>query len=268
MMGWISWVSGVVDTAIYPGMFLSFLEKSLQVRWSGVAKQTVLFLFNVVLTGINLVGIDVAGSFSVFFSGVVLMPVAILMLVALPSLQPAAWTQVPAHMDWVRWMNIGIWNTNGFDSISTIGGEIRNPRRTFPLAILLGGALVILPYMLCIMAATGVDQDYASYQNGHYNVIAVREGGWVLGALFTLGTSTAAAGMYLSDLTTYSYQVTTYSNRATTYSYALASRLIDARARASPCLPRELQGPGREDAGRGNGPRLHYCLLTLCPAAY
>ena len=183
MMGWISWVSGVVDTAIYPGMFVSFLAKSLQVKLSGVVKQTLLILFNVVLTAINLVGIDIAGSFSVFFSGVVLMPVAILVLVALPSLQPAAWAQVPQHIDWVRWVNIGIWNTNGFDSISTIAGEIRNPHRTFPLAILLGGALVILPYMLCIMAATGVDQvSFALFapvtpRAGHTALHAVHCGG-------------------------------------------------------------------------------------------
>ena len=51
------------------------------------------------------------------------MQVALLVLVSLP-LNPGAWTYVPAEVNWVRWINIALWNTNGFDSVSTIGGEV------------------------------------------------------------------------------------------------------------------------------------------------
>ena len=46
--------------------------------------------------------------------------------------------------------------------------------RTFPAAIVLGGLAVILPYVISIMAATAVNQDYSSYENGTYNLIAVK----------------------------------------------------------------------------------------------
>jgi hypothetical protein len=60
MMGWISWSGGVVDTAIYPGMFLSFVVKTFNLQLSAVAKQCVLVAFNVMyiyiymLTSVNL----------------------------------------------------------------------------------------------------------------------------------------------------------------------------------------------------------------------
>lgn len=206
MMGWVSWASGLVDNAIYPGMFLSFLIKSFELDLSSWAKQGVLLAFNLVLTMINLFGLEVAGSASVVFCGVVLAPVAVLVFVSLP-MNPSAWLLVPTKTNWVRWVNIALWNTNGFDSISTIGGEVSRPNYTYPVATLIAGFAVILPYMLCIMAATADDDDYSQYENGTYNIIARRQGGWLLGALFTVGTSAAAAGMFLSDMTTYSYQL-------------------------------------------------------------
>ena len=207
MMGWISWASGVVDTAIYPGMFVSFVRHGLHVKMSHQARSALLVGFNVVLSSSNLLGIGIAGDASLFFSAVVLLPVVILMLVSLPDMDPAAWLQSTPAPDWVHWINIAIWNTNGFDTISTFAGEVCTPMRTFPAAIVLGGLAVILPYVISIMAATAVNQDYGSYENGTYNLIAVKEGGWFVGMLFTVSTCAAAAGMYVSDITSYSYQL-------------------------------------------------------------
>ena len=76
-------------------MFVSFMRKSLKLRLSALARQVLLVGFNVVLTVTNLMGIEIAGSASVFFSGVVLMPVVVLVLAALPNMTPLAWLSVP-----------------------------------------------------------------------------------------------------------------------------------------------------------------------------
>ena len=73
MMGWISWASGVVDTAIYPGMFVSFVRHGLHVKMSHQARSALLVGFNVVLSSSNLLGIGIAGDASLFFSAVVLL---------------------------------------------------------------------------------------------------------------------------------------------------------------------------------------------------
>jgi hypothetical protein len=46
---------------------------------------------------------------------------------------------------------------------------------TYPWAILVAGFAIIVPYLLCIMAATSDDQSYEDYENGTYNLIAKRQ---------------------------------------------------------------------------------------------
>jgi hypothetical protein len=46
---------------------------------------------------------------------------------------------------------------------------------TYPWAILVAAFAIIVPYLLCIMAATSDDQAYEDYENGTYNLIAKRQ---------------------------------------------------------------------------------------------
>eukprot|EP00961_Rhodomonas_salina_P234854 3174164-Rhodomonas_salina.1 len=62
-------------------------------------------------------------------------------------------------------------------------------------------------------------QRYSLYENGTYNEIAEQHGGYLLGALFTLGTVAGVMGMFVSDMTTYAYQV------RVRHKWVLASRL-------------------------------------------
>jgi amino acid transporter len=163
--------------------------------------------FNVALTLPNVFGIDIVASASVFFAWLVIVPVAVFVLVCVPHMQPKNWLAVPAEVNLVGFLNLVLWNTNGWDVISTCGGEVREPIKTFPRAILAAQALVILPYMLMILAATAVDPQLEMYHIGWYNEVALQEGGKVLGTLFAIGTVAGVMGMFVADMTAYSYQV-------------------------------------------------------------
>jgi len=197
MMGWVSWASGVVDNALYPSMFLTFVEDSFDLHLSAWMQMTVIVLFVCVMTSTNVIGLDVVGAASSFF----------LVLICLPSMKVSAWLEIPAHVDWVMWTNLALWNTNGWDSTSTFAGEVQDPEKTYPRAIFLAQFFVICPYIVMILASSALDQDFSSYSNGTYNVIAMQYGGTFLGSLFALGTFAAVMGMFVSDMTTYSYQL-------------------------------------------------------------
>jgi amino acid transporter len=96
----------------YAGMFLSFMQKSFNYNLSTLGKQMTLVAFNVVLTATNLVGIGVAGSASVVFLVVVLSPVAILVLVAMPHMSLGVLLATTPKLNFFEWVNIIVWNTN------------------------------------------------------------------------------------------------------------------------------------------------------------
>jgi amino acid transporter len=59
-----------------------------------------------------------------------------------------------------------------WDSISCLAGEVDNPSRTFPRALLWAVLLVVASYFLPTLAALGVAVDTADWQLGYYGKVA------------------------------------------------------------------------------------------------
>lgn len=77
-------------------------------------------------------------------------------------------------------------NLNYWDSVSTLAGEVRDPSRTFPRAMLLAVALVVTMYLVPTMASLGVmPRGDGDWKLGFYGKVAQTVGGqwlavWVL----------------------------------------------------------------------------------------
>jgi hypothetical protein len=66
-------------------------------------------------------------------------------------------------------------NLNYWDSVSTLAGEVRNPGRTFPRALVIAVVLVVAMYLLPTMAALGVSSSAdpaAGWGMGYYCQVA------------------------------------------------------------------------------------------------
>jgi amino acid transporter len=64
--------------------------------------------------------------------------------------------------------------------VSTLAGEVRNPGRTFPKALLMAVLLVVSMYLLPTMAALGVapaDDSGSGWGLGYYGKVADQVGG-------------------------------------------------------------------------------------------
>ena len=78
-------------------------------------------------------------------------------------------------------------NLNYWDSVSTLAGEVANPHKTFPLALMLAVILVILMYLLPLLACLGVMTDTSDWKLGFFATVARQVGGqwlawWMLAA--------------------------------------------------------------------------------------
>lgn len=74
-------------------------------------------------------------------------------------------------------VNHSILSCSYWDSISCLAGEVDNPSRTFPRALLWAVLLVVLSYLLPTLAALGVATDTADWELGYYGKVAQQVGG-------------------------------------------------------------------------------------------
>ena len=78
-------------------------------------------------------------------------------------------------------------NLNYWDSVSTLAGEVANPHKTFPLALMLAVVLVILMYVLPLLACLGVMTETSDWKLGFFATVSRQVGGqwlawWMLAA--------------------------------------------------------------------------------------
>jgi amino acid transporter len=97
-----------------------------------------LVVTSVAMTALNYSGLDIVGKSSEV--------VVVVGIMGVPKMNISNWSKTKPldEVDWLSFMNIMFWNLNSWDSVSTLAGEVRNPSRLFPRALLLAIQLVRL----------------------------------------------------------------------------------------------------------------------------
>lgn len=126
--GWLSWLSGVSDNALYPILFLDCLISlfadpqdrqpaylaedggHLLMRWAFVVAVTV------GLTYLNYRGLDIVGKVAIVICLVSLVPFVLFCVLGASKVVPSRWLQAPAGgfwaVDWRLLLNTFFWNIN------------------------------------------------------------------------------------------------------------------------------------------------------------
>ncbi|KAA8546132.1 hypothetical protein F0562_020974 [Nyssa sinensis] len=100
--GWMKWLSGVIDNALYPVLFLDYLKSAIPELAGGFPR-----------------------SIAEYFR---FLPFVVMGVVAIPKLKPSRWFVMDfKNVDWGLYLNTLFWNLNYWDSISTLAGEVENP---------------------------------------------------------------------------------------------------------------------------------------------
>ncbi|KAJ0964430.1 hypothetical protein J5N97_029552 [Dioscorea zingiberensis] len=130
--GWMKWLSGVIDNALYPVLFLDYLKASYHIFEGGLPRTLAVLILTVALTYMNYRGLTIVGWVAVCLGVFSILPFIVMGFVAIPKLRPSRWLVVDIHnVDWTLYLNTLFWNLNYWDSISTLAGEVQNPKRTF-----------------------------------------------------------------------------------------------------------------------------------------
>jgi amino acid transporter len=164
--GWCYWI---VNVLYYPQILISCAAIStfifgkgrsgLADSWPYVLTLSLILLW--VAVWFNIVGLSVGkwlenfGGMGTYLAGVIVVALGIYAFTTRPSANPITWSNLVPNfnsLDTVNlWASIAFAFT-GLELAATLGGEIKDPRRTFPRAVYLSAPLIAGCYLIGTMA--------------------------------------------------------------------------------------------------------------------
>jgi amino acid transporter len=204
--GWLSMTASIFDMALYPSIFVFYLSKltifsaysqQLSTGWVhyGLMLLVVVLCLLWNLRGAPSVG---RGALALFF--LLLAPFGVFLALGLwrglmlhPVIQ---WSQPHTQAGLSTAILVAMWNYMGWDNASTVAGEVENPQRNYPRAMLLSALLVALTYILPLLAMAVAGFSTEGFATGDWVLVAEKLGGPLLAILIVLGGSITGIGMF------------------------------------------------------------------------
>jgi amino acid transporter len=193
--GWLTWMYSLVDMAIYPKLFVTYLAWfAPELPTWGVWGVGLLVIWGA--TAVNLAGAGRVGRTSVIAGTFIISGFFVLSVAALAHATHVPWHpfSAPGHAGtggMAVGLSIALWNYIGWDNASTVQGEVRDATRSYPRALSIALPLVMAGYLIPLSATLSAT-DWTTWVEGGWPQIALASGG-ALGPL--LAAWVALAGM-------------------------------------------------------------------------
>ena len=209
-----SFYTSALDNALYPVMFCDYLEEAIypgdsQFPW--VYSTAIKLTLVVVITYLNILGVDVVGNAAVMFSVAVMAPFVVMCFIGIPKvetrLRGALATPREEPYDWGRFFAVMLWNTSGFDCAGTCADEVADPGKTYPQALMLAVAMVVSTYAAPTLVGLVALPETQEWEDGAFVAIAELTGGKWLGNWMGLAGAVSATGLLCTLLCTSSRQL-------------------------------------------------------------
>lgn len=205
--GWWTWLYTFIDMAIYPVLFTSYL-KFFFPGLTGWKQWLVCLAVIYSSLLINLTGAKSVGNSAILAFVVVTIPFLLLTVLGLSHLQHAPWQPFTSGDQHALTKTVGLglsavmWSYMGWDNVSTFAGEVENPKRNFPLAMLLAVLLVTLLYLLPIGVVLGATTNWSEWDSNQntISIVASQVVGKWLGALISFAVMFSLWCMFNSQL--------------------------------------------------------------------
>jgi amino acid transporter len=200
---WLSLLASIFDMAIYPTLFVLYLGQfapSLGSGRNGVALGAGVI---VVAATWNIVGIRAVGKSSTYLMLALLFPFAAMTVYALWRMPAAGAVPHGASVDLLGALSVAMWNYMGWDNASTIAGEVQNPQRNYPRAMIGSAVLVAVVYVIPVGAAMVAGIDPSAWTTGSWAQAAGVLGGRWLGLAVIAGGMICGLGMTIALVLSY-----------------------------------------------------------------
>jgi len=201
--GWWTWLYTFVDLAIYPVLFVTYLNFFFPAIES--YKYIICLIFIWSSAGLNILGIMPVGKVAVILGVIVLMPFIILFGLAFYHHTGSIALPSPSLQN-IKLPSLGMalytvmWNCLGWDNTTTYAGEVEKPIHAYLVSTFIAFALVIVVYFLVIWVSQFSGINAGKLSEGGFPVLGELISGHWLGALVAVGGMASALGIYASVL--------------------------------------------------------------------
>ncbi|CAH1452763.1 unnamed protein product [Lactuca virosa] len=140
LMGTWKFLTGVINIAAFPILCIDYMEKLFPIFSSGLPRTLAILFSTLFLSFVNYTGLNIVGIAAITLGVISLLPFILMSLIAIPQIQPHRWLslgQKGVKKDWNLFFNTLFWNLNFWDTVSTMAGEVENPKKDFPRSTLL-----------------------------------------------------------------------------------------------------------------------------------
>ena len=157
--GWWWSLALLVDTSLYIVLSATYLQN--QIGFGDELYYALCWSVIAVCTVVNVLGIKVVAIGSSLFAILIISPILVLGVIGLANWQFNPFTPMtPPDTDLlgangalIVGLSIGMWFYSGYESMSTLAGEIEEPQRIIPKALMLALPFVALMYLLPTLAS-------------------------------------------------------------------------------------------------------------------
>ncbi len=193
---WLSLLASVFDMAIYPTLFVLYLGQLVPTLGRGRTGVMVGAAVVAVAAIWNIAGIRAVGKSSVYLMLALLSPFALIAVLGLwRSHASGVGVHYGSSVDLPAAISVAMWNYMGWDNASTVAGEVEDPQRTYPLAMIGAVTLVALCYIIPVAAAMVAGIDPSAWTTGSWVEAARALGGQWLGLAVVFGGMICGLGM-------------------------------------------------------------------------
>jgi amino acid transporter len=208
-LGWMKWLSGVIDNALYPVLFLDYLKSAIPVIGNGFPRIIAVLVLTLVLTYMNYRGLTIVGWAAILLGVFSLSPFVVMGLISIPRIKPKRWMVVDLkNVNWGLYLNTLFWNLNYWDSVSTLAGEVNNPGKTLPKALFYAVVLVVLGYFLPLLVGTGaIEVNRELWSDGYFSEVGRVIGGVWLRTWVQVASALSNMGLFVAEMSSDSFQL-------------------------------------------------------------
>ena len=199
----------LVDTSLYIILSVGYLQQ--QIGFNDTVFYVISWLIILLFSSINILGLKLVAIGSTLFSILIISPFLVLGIVGLTNWQfnPLVPFSPPDTSLWggegalILGLSIGMWLYSGYESMSTLAGEIEQPQRVIPRALKLVLPFVALMYLLPSVASLAAFGEWQSFSidsgDGKYSFIDIGRilGGSALGNALLASAVLGNLALYL-----------------------------------------------------------------------
>lgn len=156
-VGWLVWLTRVTAFAALCNLLLDYLAHFWPAATTPAWRPLLVSAVVAVLVAVNLRGVRPAAIVANVFTVGKLVPLLLFVGVGLCFVEPSRLVpgEVPAVADFSAGMLLLVFAFTGFETATVPAGEVREPRRTLPFAILASLAVIVPLYVLVQVVSIG-----------------------------------------------------------------------------------------------------------------